>query len=208
MLAMKPECETKCRLLRVAMQMIWENSYGSVSVDDICRTAGVKKGSFYHFFPSKAELAVAALEADWQRKRPVLDECFSPQTPPLERIESFLEGAFAAQKEKSAVCGKVCGCPTITLAAEISTQDEKIRVKTVEIMDRYVRYLESAIADAMRDGTLEVGMSPRDIALQIYSYFQGILIQAKVRNDIFALRFAKAGIWRLLGCRDTAAAPV
>ncbi len=41
----------KEKLLQVAFDLIWQQSYGSVSVDDICERAKVKKGSFYHFFP-------------------------------------------------------------------------------------------------------------------------------------------------------------
>ncbi|MGH8046252.1 MAG: TetR/AcrR family transcriptional regulator [Chthoniobacterales bacterium] len=196
---MKLESETKCKLLRVGMQLIWENSYGSVSVDDICKRAEVKKGSFYHFFPSKSDLVVAALEADWQRKRVYLDQYFSPQTPPLERIEQFFRGGFKAQQEKSQECGKVCGCPTLTLGAELSTQDENIRLKTVEIMDRYVRYLESAIADAIREGVVESG-DPRTLALGLFAYFQGLLLQAKVRNDLTPLHIVQSGMLSLLGC--------
>jgi len=200
---MKPECETKCKLLRVAMEMLWENSYGSVSVDDICRKADVKKGSFYHFFPSKSDLAVAAMEADWQQKRPSLDACFSPQTPPLDRIENFCQGSLQAQVDKSSECGKVCGCPMITLSAELSTQDENIRLKSVELMDRYVRYLESAINDAMKEGSV-AGGDAKALALQLFSYFQGLLVQAKVRNDVAPLQVAKAGMLRLLGREESA----
>jgi len=55
---MKKTCETKEKLLQVGFDLIWDSSYGSVSVDDICRRAGINKGSFYHFFPSKADLVV------------------------------------------------------------------------------------------------------------------------------------------------------
>ncbi|MCW2286501.1 AcrR family transcriptional regulator, partial [Rhodoblastus acidophilus] len=54
--------ETKRRLIAAALELIWRSSYGSVSVDDICKAADVRKGSFYHFFPSKADLAVAAMD--------------------------------------------------------------------------------------------------------------------------------------------------
>ena len=43
----------KERLLQVAFDLIWQQSYGAVSVDDICQRAKVKKGSFYYFFPLK-----------------------------------------------------------------------------------------------------------------------------------------------------------
>jgi TetR/AcrR family transcriptional repressor of nem operon len=42
---MKPESETKRKLLETAVELIWESSYGSVSVDDICTKAGVNKSA-------------------------------------------------------------------------------------------------------------------------------------------------------------------
>ena len=56
--------DAKERLLDAALDLIWERSYGVVTIDAICEKAGVKKGSFYYFFESKSALAVAALEAD------------------------------------------------------------------------------------------------------------------------------------------------
>ena len=54
------------RLMTAARDLMWEESYGSVTIDDICARAGVKKGSFYYFFDSKAALAVAAAFASAQ----------------------------------------------------------------------------------------------------------------------------------------------
>jgi TetR/AcrR family transcriptional repressor of nem operon len=201
---MKCECETKVKLLRVAMQLIWESSYGAVSVDDICRKAGVNKGSFYHFFRSKSELAVAAMEADWQQKRACLDDIFSPQTPPLERLARFCELGFTGQKAKLEQCGKVCGCPTITLGAELSTLDESIRLKTAEILDRYGKYFESVVRDAGAEGLLQTD-DPRALARQLFAFSQGLLLQAKVRNDVEVLRDMHAGMLRLLDVQPATA---
>lgn len=195
---MKPECETKCKLVRVASQLLWESSYGSVSVDDICKRADAKKGSFYYFFPSKSDLAVAAMEADWQEKSGQYDLMFSPQVPPLERIERYCLACYEGQKQKQQHYGKVCGCPAMTLGSELSTQDEKIRLKAVEIMNRYVRYFESALRDAANEGLIETG-NLRELAEELFSYCQGVLLQAKMRNDLAPLAGLKAGMLRLMG---------
>src|SRR5215471_7022024 len=79
------------RLMQAAMDLIWTNSYGATSVDAICQEAGARKGSFYHFFTSKSELAVKALEADWQRKKARMDEIFSPTVPALDRLRSYFQ---------------------------------------------------------------------------------------------------------------------
>ena len=52
-------------MINAISELIWVGSYGSTSVDDICEKAAVKKGSFYYFFESKADLAIAAIEADF-----------------------------------------------------------------------------------------------------------------------------------------------
>ena len=49
--------DAKERLMEAVLELIWTGSYGSTTIDQICEKAGVKKGSFYYFFDSKAELA-------------------------------------------------------------------------------------------------------------------------------------------------------
>ena len=78
-----------------AMDLMWRNSYGTTSVDAICERAGSKKGSFYYFFKSKSELAAAALEADWNKKKSEMDTIFSPTVPPLERLDRYFDFARA-----------------------------------------------------------------------------------------------------------------
>ncbi|MES2706215.1 MAG: TetR/AcrR family transcriptional regulator [Verrucomicrobiota bacterium] len=194
---MKPECESKCKLLRVAMRLIAENSYGSVSVDDICTAAGVKKGSFYYFFPSKSDLTVAAMEADWRENQPDYDRLFSSQTPPLERIRQYCDASLRCHTAEQDQNGKILGCPMITLGAELSTRDEKIRLKTVEIMNRYIRYFESAVRDAAALGEIRT-TDPAALARDLFAYFQGSMLAAKVGNDLAPLRGMREGMTRLL----------
>ncbi len=98
---MKKMSETKEKLLQVGFDLIWDSSYGSVSVDDICKRAGINKGSFYHFFPSKADLVVEAYDAYWQQKRPDMDRIFSPQVPPAQRFQNLCRAIYADQQEKA-----------------------------------------------------------------------------------------------------------
>ena len=109
---MKETCETKAKLLQVGFDLIWDSSYGSVSVDDICQRAGINKGSFYHFFPSKADLVVEAYEEAWRETRPEMDRIFSPQVPPLERIRNFCQFMYRGQKEKA---GEIWACLRLPL---------------------------------------------------------------------------------------------
>lgn len=183
---MAKSTDTREKLLQVAFDLIWNQSYGSVSVDHICERAHVNKGSFYHFFNSKSELAVEAYEENWREKQPDLDRIFSPQNPPLERLVLWSRYVRNRQSQKAEKYGHVCGCPYASLGTELATQDEKIRAKSQEIMDRTIRYLESALRDALREGLIGL-QDPAAGAKRIYTAVLGLLLYAKVHNDLAAM---------------------
>jgi TetR/AcrR family transcriptional repressor of nem operon len=196
--------DTREKLLQVAFDLIWNQSYGSVSVDQICERAHVNKGSFYHFFNSKSELAVEAYEENWREKQPELDRIFSPQNPPLERLSLWCGYVRNRQKQKAEKYGHVCGCPYASLGTELATQDEKIRAKSQEIMDRTIRYLESALRDAGREGLISFN-DANAIAKRIYTIVLGTLLFSKVHNDLTLLEGLEPTIMDMAGARKLAA---
>src|SRR5689334_3653128 len=113
----------KERLMQAVSHLIWEGSYGSTTIDDICERAGVKKGSFYYFFESKADLAAVAIECDWLERRREFDTIFSPLVPPLERFKQLADFMYRSQKEARDMFGRVLGCPLFALGAEVSTRE-------------------------------------------------------------------------------------
>lgn len=192
--------DAKERLLDVAFELIWDNSYGGVSVDHICERAKVNKGSFYYFFGSKADLVVAAYEEHWKQKQPDFDRLFSAQTPPLDRLTQWCEFTYQEQKEKFAKFGHVCGCPYASIGSEIATQDDKIRHKIDEVMSRVMKYVETAIAEAQRAGDLPPG-DPKQLAQEVYSSKMGAVIQAKIRKDPEVLRNLAKTVLAIVGAK-------
>jgi TetR/AcrR family transcriptional repressor of nem operon len=196
--------DTKEKLLQVAFDLIWNQSYGSVSVDQICERASVNKGSFYHFFPSKSDLAIEAYEEHWREKQPELDRIFSPQIPPLERLELWCKHIRDRQKQKAEKYGHVCGCPYASLGTELATQDEKIRTKVQQMVDRSIRYVESALRDAKHQGLVELD-DPPATARRIYSVVLGALLHAKIRNDLAVLQDLEPTVMDMAGAKLLAA---
>ena len=200
---MRRESDTKQKLLNTAVELIWENSYGSISVDDICSRAGVNKGSFYYAFKSKSELAVAAFENHWNKKRALMDQIFSSQVSPLERLENYCNRIVQDQLEKHDKIGKLCGCPFSSVGSELSTQDESIRKKAHELSERSMKYLAAALRDAAAEGTLEV-KDPVELAREVFCYTAGLIMQAKIENNPAVLKCMKKGVFRLLGAKPLA----
>jgi len=201
----KRESDTKQKLLDTAATLIWENSYGSISVDDICHRAGVNKGSFYYAFKSKSDLAAAAFEDHWNKKRGLMDEIFSSQVSPLDRLEKYYDRVVQDQVDKYEKVGKVCGCPFSSIGSELSTQDEQIRKKAHELSERTMKYLACALRDAAAEGILDA-RDPVELARQIFCYASGLIMQAKIENNPDVLKCLKKGIFRLVGANPLGSA--
>ncbi len=81
---------------------------------------------------------------------------------------------------------------------ELATQDEKIRAKTQEMMDRSIRYIESALVDARRQGLVSV-VDSLGAAQRVYSMTLGMLLNAKIRNDLEVLQELEPTIMDIIG---------
>jgi TetR/AcrR family transcriptional repressor of nem operon len=192
--------------MKAVRELIWVGSYGSTTIDQICEKAEVKKGSFYYFFDSKADLALAALNEEWERRRAELDTLFSPTTPPLDRLKRYCEYSYGVQAEIKCKHGCVLGCPLFALGAEVSTQEAKLREKVHAILDYKRKYLETAIRDAHAAGLIDAPDAAAK-ARTLFFYYQGLLTEARIANDLEVLREAVRGTFHVLGVKETELVP-
>ena len=194
------------RLMDAALDLIWEESYGAVTIDDICKRADVKKGSFYYFFSSKSDLAVAALERLWQEEsKPKMDSIFSPSVEPLTRIRTYLASMYEFQAEIKRKHGKVLGCPVMSVGSETCTcpDEQAVGNKIRELFIRKRRYYESSIRDALAEGSIEPG-DAAEKAGAVAGLIEGILTQARIMNDPEVLRALPDLAMRILGAKSPA----
>jgi len=196
--------DMKGRLMEAAMDLIWLNGYGAASVDAICEQAGAKKGSFYYFFKSKSDLAAAALEADWNKKRSQMDSIFSPTVPPLERLDRYFDFVYQNLTKVHERCGAILGCPYVSVGSEVSTQDQVVREAIDRIMDRKLQFFVSAVRDAAAQGLIETA-DPVVKAQALFSSYQGTIAQARIQNDIDLIRDFKHIAREVLGVKQAQA---
>jgi TetR/AcrR family transcriptional repressor of nem operon len=180
---METSNDTRQRIISAAQELIYARSYNEVGVQEICDRAEVKKGSFYHFFPSKRDLALAVLDQSQAfMYETIINKAFAADIPPLARIERFFTTIYDFHKQAKQETGFVFGCPFGNLGCEMSTQDEDIRSRIDEIFQASEKPFAAALTEAVANGDLPA-IDTAATAKAIFAYVEGIMVYAKTSND-------------------------
>ena len=196
--AMGRTSDAKERLIRSGRQLMHERGYTAVGVAELCDKAGVNKGSFYHVFPSKQELALEVIDSFWADSATLLDEMVKGDGPPLQRLRGFFEATHAQHRKISKECGHVAGCALGSLAQEMSSQDPVLRKKLGEVFERHVGKFERVIAEAVGRGDLP-RLDASRAARSLTALLQGAALLAKTWDDAELLAGLRDDALRLLG---------
>ncbi|YCM42259.1 TetR/AcrR family transcriptional regulator [Verrucomicrobiaceae bacterium 227] len=191
--------DTPAKLQAALCDLMWQNSYGRVTIDAICERAGVKKGSFYHAYPDKASLAIEAFQYFWDtHSRPWMDAAFSPSENPLTRISHWLAGGLEKAIECQRVHGRIHGCPLYNVGTEISTLEPAVAEKVTEILRLYRRYITTTLRDAVAENILVLDDAD-EVARDVLTMVEGALTQARISNSVDPLRRLPVSVGRLIG---------
>jgi len=186
--------DTRQHIIETASALFHSQSYSDVGIATICDQAGVSKGSFFHFFPSKRDLALAVLDQFRERiGQTLLADAFSPAYPPMDRFDRFIEGLYTQQKALTAEFGRMPGCPFGNLVMEQATQDELLRRKVDGCLRSLGNYFRTAVSDAVQCGALPP-LDEEATAEAMLSYVEGIQLLAKARNEPELIRRLGPGV--------------
>ena len=173
------------RLIETASRLFHLRSYSSVGIQELCEEAGVRRGSFYYYFPSKEALVEAVL--DYERDdllEQVFDPAFEQRRAPLERFDEFLRLLHNYQVGRTnAEGGEVGGCPIANLAQELASHHPKLRAQAEAILDRFTDMYQAALEEARGQRQLDPDVDTQKSAVRIRAYVQGVLETAKLRAD-------------------------
>ena len=180
---MESSSDTQQRILASARELIYSRSYADVGVAAICEHAGVKKGSFYHFFPSKRDLTLSMLDAVYvDLKETLVMKAFAEDIPPLARLDRFGQLAYEFQQQMHQTTGVVLGCPFGNLSNELATQDETIRVRIEQIFTNLQVVIRKVLREAVDTGEIK-NLNIEATAQAMLAYFEGVMLLAKSQNN-------------------------
>ncbi|WP_433448299.1 TetR/AcrR family transcriptional regulator [Streptomyces sp. CA-142005] len=193
------------KILTAAQSLIELRGYSALGVAEICKTAGVPKGSFYYFFESKESLALAVLDEHWEAQRSDWARVLSGEGEPLSRLRRLFEETEAGLRAGQQSCGTVSGCMFGNLTLELSNQTEPIRERLQQIFGAQVEMVEKVIAEARERGEVTVG-DTHEAARSIVAQLEGQVLFAKLYNNTHHLQALWENCLSLLSARADKAA--
>lgn len=194
--------DTRTLLLETALNLIWNSNYNSVGVNEICKQAGVTKGSFYHHFESKAELFCEATTHHWDHIRQDLDCILSPINNPLEQLENWIQFIYINKVGEDK--DNVPGCALFSAGMQIGCGETRI-TETLQLMtERGAKYNQALVSSLKNGGYLtgEKDINIEQIARLMQQYVQGAISHAQVTRNIDNIKLdLPQGIYRLIGLK-------
>ncbi|MER5406261.1 TetR/AcrR family transcriptional regulator [Streptomyces sp. NPDC002769] len=188
------------KILSTAQALIELRGYSALGVAEICKAAGVPKGSFYYFFESKEALALAVIDEHWTGQRRAWAQILNGGEEPLRRLWLLFEATEAGQLAGQQSCGTVSGCLFGNLTLEMSNHTEAIRTRLQEIFDEQVEMVAAVVGEALGRGEVTVA-DAREAARAVVAQLEGQVLFAKLYNNTHRLGALWANCLALLGAR-------
>ncbi len=168
---------TREKLLSATFDEVYSNGYQGASLATILNTAGVHKGSMYHFFPSKKEMALCAIKETILKK-------FGERYGYVEHAcESGYLEEFYRRLRETATRDFKRGCPIANVVQEMSNIDDDFNGLMKSIYLSFRANIQSILDKAIQAGELKACDTTK-LALYIASVLEGGILSAKATGNV------------------------
>ena len=129
------ERDTRTRIVEASAELLARQGYNATGVKQIVTAAQAPFGSLYHFFPGgKEQLGAEAIRASGAVYGQLIEAVFDPAPDPVTGVKLFFAGAAAHLEETD----YADACPIATVALEISSVSEQMRVACAEVFESWI----------------------------------------------------------------------
>jgi len=186
--------QTREKLLDAAEALMLRRGYAATTVEDICSRSRLTKGSFFHYFHTKNEIAVAALQRFYSRTRSMFGSApFRRHRDPLRRVYGYLDFLSDLSRKPGPR-----GCLLGVMAQELADTDEAVRTACSECFRDWSADLRRDLDLARARYAPRARWNGRTLADHCIAVVEGALILVKSTQDGAVLRESLAHLKRYL----------
>lgn len=157
--------------------MMLERGYAGTGINDICVEAGVSKGAFYHSFPTKEALAIAALDSFYRRGVEELSSIDVSAAAPADRLPLFVERLAG----RASVLWKH-GCLIGGLASEMALASDELQRHVARQFDELAAIV-ARVAEPYVQALGLPGISATSVAEDLLAFIEGIIVLSRAHRD-------------------------
>ncbi len=172
--------ESKTRFLDAALRVFRAKGYTATRIEDICEAAGLSKGSFFHHFKTKEDLALAAADHFAAMADGVFESAaFQDAADPLDRLLGYVDLRAAMLQGELPDYTCLLG----TMVQEVYDTHPTIRAACERNISAHAADVAIHIAEAKRLYAPNASWTPESLALYTQAVIQGAFILAKAKHD-------------------------
>ncbi len=167
--------QTRLRLIESTAQLMLQQGFTATTVDQICKSAGMTKGSFFHHFESKEAISLAAIDWWGEQGKAVYQPAWEMKNATgLERLQKMFHimQSFTYQEMP-------CTCLLGMLAQEMSRTSPEMKQACAIRFEYWAEEVASLLDDLPSCGKSDPLLSPRSMAWFMNSLWQGSMLMAK-----------------------------
>lgn len=166
---------TREKLIDITFDEIYSHGYQGTSLTTILTKAGVHKGSMYHFFANKKDMALAAINEK------MLEKFDTRYIPIYDSKNGYLKAFFNVLKDTTKRDLKR-GCPIANIVQEMSNIDPDFNALMKSIYETFRMNIKTILDKAIQNKELK-NCNTEKLALFIASALEGAILAAKATGN-------------------------
>lgn len=142
--------DTKTHLLDIGYQLIAKKGFTAVGIKQILDTAGIPKGSFYHYFASKEAFGEAIISNYFVHYKERLDTIADQDVSAQQKLYNYFQNWYDTQ-QNGCDHGK---CLVVKLSAEVADMSESMRLALNAGYQQIINWLAEQIKAGWADNSV------------------------------------------------------
>jgi AcrR family transcriptional regulator len=182
---------TRERIVGAGAELFRRQGYTGTGVKQIVAEAKAPFGSLYHFFPGgKEQLGAEVIRWSGAMYAQLVEAVIDPAPDIVSAVEVFFLGAAEHLRETD----YEDACPIATVALEVASTSEPLRVATAEVFHSWI----DALAPRFERAGIAAAES-RELAIAMLSMLEGAFVLARAQRTTEPLEVAARTMTKVVG---------